>query len=153
MNHLSTDFIYFRKRASERVLISILDTLASRPTAHTHAATVALVVIREWQIAESVYGEIDVPKYRHRLIWPSTMTIAPRSPDTILNLYKKVRISLAESPMVWCLFYEVISRIVQKGNCPLVQINKFVKFGQEEVLSIVMDILKPTIAARQTCSS
>jgi len=144
MHILSENFTYLKEKASERVLISILDTLADHETPHSHAAIVALTIIREWQITESIYGQATIPDYSHRFIWPTTMSIAPHSPDTIINHYTRVRKSLNESNLVWSIFYKIITKIIQISACPLSKIDIIVSNSRDnQILDTVLKLLNP----------
>lgn len=143
LKQLHDDFWYLVARSSERVLMSILDTLCDHRARISQAAIIAMSILREWQITCSVYREID--KYEFSWIWPTTMTIFPEIPDTVLNHYRRVAKGLRCDPLVWIMFYEVYKRIVKTKHVPLKPLAKFLDGPSKlNLLGEVTNILRPT---------
>ena len=146
LNHLNNNIWYFKNRASIRVLLSILDTIANHRGHQSHIATLATSIIREWQISLSVYMEIE--SYDSKNIWPTIRTINPVWPDTIKNHYSRVAKSLSSEPIIWLLFFEIYQNIAKTENMPLKSLDRLLKSAAHssprKLLKRTTNMLRPT---------
>lgn len=136
LDNLKNSLDYLKIASSERVLMSILDTLSDHASPHRYPSIVASSVLREWQFTLSAFSPKDA--YGHHFIWPTTMTVAPHSPDTVMNHYERVIAAVSDSKLVLEIFREIIKRIIEHGNCPLVTIGNLIgRCFADEVMAII----------------
>ncbi len=148
---LHRHYWYYLHKGSERVLVSLLDTICDGDTHDRHAALTALTVFRDWHIVLSAYEPIKT--FKTKVLWGTIETVVPRNPDFVKFHFERLRRGMAESPIVWMLFHTVYERIVASGNCPIVELARItagnIHFGNDDpggtrTLAGLNSIITPT---------